>query len=545
MRVFEQQPAAGGLADDTAWAGQEARRRLGEHAAPEAWLALRARLGLGRLAEREPALRPWLTRAGGPGLLGGAGGAGGAGGGGVGGGPWRVTWLLLPLAAMLGLLGDALGSTRAINLLAPPLLALLAWNFAVYALMLGAALRRIGSLGRQGSHGTVGNEPVGLLRRRLLFWANLAQAKGQARMTRLLAGAAGGAAPSAAALSALARFGADWQRASQPLQVARLAARLHAAAACLALGTVGSLYARGLVFDYRAGWDSTFLHASAVHHLLGWVLGPAAALSGQVLPSAQALAGLRLATGGSESAAPWIHLWALTLVLAVVLPRLALAAWAAWQARRRATRLALPTDAAGTTSHDDANATNPSSPGDLQRLMRGATGQPLPVLVLPYSYALDAGRQAALARVLEANLGPGVLMQLMASLPMGAEDDLPRWLPTPATLASSPKRRPSSSPTSSPAATTVVALFALTATPERETHGAFVRALAAHFRGQAVLRVMVDTAGFRARFVGGDGALRLAQRQAAWQSLMQELGVLPLFIDLGTPLSGAQAAAMD
>ena len=503
LRAFERTPASGWTVDDAERVGAQAHRLLGERAAPTAWLCQRARLGLARLAERDSHLAPWLT--------------GAARSAGSGAAHWRAGGLLLLLATGLGLGAESLGAARVINLLAPPLLALLTWNLVVYAALLGAALWP-GHAARPPRHGRLTRLPkpphtpaaAGLtspLRRWLLrqFAATQARWDQQHRPK-----SAPGGPPSDAARQALACFGRDWLALSLPLQTSRLAAWLHAAAAALALGAVASQYARGLVFDYRAGWDSTFLDAAAVHQVLAGVLGPAAALSGLALPDVPTLAGLRLASGGGEGAARWIHLWTLTLMLAVVLPRALLAAWAGGRARRLAADLPLP-----------------AGLDDLQRLLRSASGQALPVTVLPYSYALDAQRQAALAVVLDAQLGPGVLPQVRPSLPLGAEDDLARWL---SGLPDPPPGPPGSQDG------LVVALFALTATPERETHGAFVQALAAHLPGPGALRVMVDESGFRARLGGvgtaGAGADRLAQRRTVWRELLQPLGLLPMFIDL-------------
>ncbi len=461
------------------WAGAEARRRLGEQASPPAWLAERARLRLARLGEQQPAWRPVLDAAG---LSSGR--------------AWAPAWLLA--AALLGALGEQVGSSRFIHLLAPPLLGLLLWNGAVYGLLLAQALRRRSAITAAITPGSVAGSaacpaavaPSGALRRTLLGLA----IRGRARL------AAAGSALDAPRAAAYARFQRDWLALSAPWQAARALALLHAAAAALALGALASWYARGLVLDYRAAWDSTFLDASQVRLLLGWVLGPAAALTGQPLPDTAALASLRAADGGGESAARWIHLWSLTLLAAVVLPRMALAAWAAWRARQWSQRLPLPDD------------------DGLRRLLRSASGQRLTLAVLPYSYRLAASREPALSQQLDHLWGPGVLMQLQPSLPMGAEDELPRHLPA-------------------PLAARVVVLFAMTATPERETHGAFLRALAAlRGPGAAPLDVLVDESGFRQRLAGATLAERLAQRRAAWQALLDAVGPAPLaarFIDLG------------
>ena len=60
----------------------------------------------------------------------------------------------------------------------------------------------------------------------------------------------------------------------------RIAALLHVAAAAVAIGLLGSMYLRGLVLDYRAGWQSTFLQADTVQRVLSTLLAPATALTG-------------------------------------------------------------------------------------------------------------------------------------------------------------------------------------------------------------------------------------------------------------------------
>ena len=450
-----------GAADD--WAGTEARRRLGEQTSPEAWLAERARLRLQRLAEQQPAWRPVLDAAA---LSTGRG--------------WAA-WLLVAAAAV-GAMGEQLGSSRTIHLLAPPLLGLLLWNLLVYAWLAVQALR-------QRPIDASAHAPSGAWRRSALGL----MASGRARLAHA------GSTLDAPRAAAFARFQHDWLALSAPWQACRVAAWLHAAAAALALGALASWYARGLVLDYRAGWDSTFLTADQVRTLLGGVLGPAAALTGQPLPDAAALAALRGANGGSESAARWIHLWSLTVLAVVVLPRSALAAWQGWRARSLSSQLPLPDD------------------DGLRRLLRAASGQRITVMVLPYSYQLDTARQAALVQQLDRWWGPGLVAQLQPGLAMGSEDDLPAHLP-----ADLPVR--------------VAVVFALTATPERETHGAFLRALAAH-RGAGALpaEVLVDESGFRQRLAGASLGERLAQRRAAWQALLEPIGLQPRFVDLGAP----------
>ena len=469
VRAVETAPARDAAAlwrdEDAAWAGAEARRRVGEHASAETYLAARADLALQRLGERDAAWRSDPLR--------------------PGQGALAIGLVSMGLVLAAAIVGNVLGPERRINLLAPPVLGLLAWNLLVYVALAIGALRRW-------------REPAVVNHATGAGWA------GVVRRISAAVAARAGAAPMAAVR---ARHAADWALASASLQAHRMAVGLHGAAALLALGVVLSMYLFGLALDFRAGWDSTWLDASQVQRLLQTVFGPAAALGGIELPDASALARLRWAEGSAgESAARWIHLYALTLAGVVIVPRVLLAAMAWMRARRAARQIALPLDAPY-----------------FKRLLRERPAQPWPVTVLPYSYRLGAEQQAALGPALAAALGAGAQARLVASLPLGAEDELARHLP--ADLADN-----------------VALLFAATATPERETHGAFVQAMAA-WRPAASpsalrassLSVLVDESGLRRQFgAAGDAALRLRQRREAWQRMLQALSLpAPHFVDLG------------
>ena len=449
IRAFESAPSHVWSADDAAWASAEARRMEGERAPFERFLARRAEFASARLARRDTT----------------AGVASAA----LGPHAW-LGWLAVMLAFALGAASDAIGPGGRINILAPPLLAALVWNFAVYLVLL---LRFVGALRMDLAPGP--------LRRWFL--------RASAWVGRTMGGGA------ALADSARGRFVADWMSASGALQGARVALTLHAGAAAFVIGALLSLYVRGIAFEYRAGWDSTFLTPSAVHRVLQTVLGPAAELSGLALPDVDRVAQLRFSAGTGENAARWIHLYSLTLGLAIVVPRALLAAIAAWRMGSLTRRFPLAFD-------DDY----------FMRLRRAFSGEVIEALVLPYSYRVVPEAAKGLASAVESIVGPPISLSLTPPLPQGAEDDLQPWL-------------------GSPAKRLIVALFAATATPERETHGAFVRALAAH-PAVARLIVLIDEAEFRHRFTGSDGARRLAERRAAWQRMLGDEGAEAVFVDL-------------
>jgi hypothetical protein len=372
---------------------------------------------------------------------------------------------VLLLAALAGLGADALGAGHRVNLLAFPLLALIAWNFAVYAAVACAPLfaRRAPRLGR-------------VLARASLWLAE--------RRVRL-------AAPEEARwlAASLERFARHWSRTAGPLLAARARRLLHVGALGFAAGMIAGMYVRGLVFDYRASWESTFLDAPQVAQLLGAVLRPAARLldllagapRSEPLLSVESLAALR-APEGSGTAAPWIHLWAATACFAIVLPRAALAIAAGLRARRLAGALTPPLEEAY-----------------YLRLLAADRGEGVRVAVLPYSHRLSPRSTDALLELLHDLFGSRAQLSVGEPLPYGAD-------PPPEALGEAAR----------------VAVFNLAQPPEHEVHGAFLEALTLGAR--APLLVLLDEEGYRAR-LGADGSERLAQRRRAWERTAREAGL--------------------
>jgi hypothetical protein len=361
-------------------------------------------------------------------------------------------WVLAAIAigAVVGAATDAIGpGERFVNLLALPVWGVVAWNLVVYALLAWGALAR---------------KPSGGALRRLLQ----------------------------------RRLGDDAASAvSAPLNGARAVLLLHAAALSLALGLLAGMYVRALVFDYRAGWQSTFLDGAAVHAWLSTLLAPASTLSGIPLPDVAALQAMRVVPGqgATASAAPWIHLYAVTLTLVVIVPRTLLALWQGFRAARLARRF--PVDL-GTPY--------------FQRLLRHQRGASAAVEVRPHAQTPGASAVLGLRRLLAAVFGDALKLEIAATCAHGAEDNAP--------------------PATASAAT--IALFDLSATPEAESQGRFVQALG----GAPVL--LVDETAFRARF--GAGGARHTERRAAWKQFAQGLQRPIVFVDLQQPdLAAAQS----
>ncbi|MBS0444753.1 MAG: DUF2868 domain-containing protein [Proteobacteria bacterium] len=441
--------------DDAGWATRAALQEPDAAGLPpEVYLARRARHALQRLAPREPGLRRWLARR-----------------------LWRPQWIVVTAIAafVLGIAADTIGSGQRIDLLSPPLWGVMAWNACVY---LAALAFLLAHLARRHA------AAPGPLRRVV-----------ERGLRRGLP----------AQDDASRRFAGLWLRASAPLSAQRAALLMHVGAAALALGLIAGMYARGLVLDYRAAWESTFLSAETVHAGLALLLGPASAATGIALPDVAGIAAMQTVHGSTTpgaSAAPWIHLLATTLLGFVVLPRWVLALIAGTRARYLARRHALPLD-------------DPY----FQRLLRAQRGDAARVVVLPYAQTPGAQAALNLRTLLAASLGDTMTLRIAATIPHGAEDDAVLDVAADTTLA--------------------IALFDLAATPEAENQGRFIARSAAALPAGAATMVLVDEAAFVRRF--GRTGDRLPQRRAAWRQLVEPLGGEPVFADLDSASSDRTA----
>jgi len=465
IRAFETAPATPQWdEDDREWASRTAAGIEGENASAEAFVSRRAGLAAERLAGRVPAVAHALAAV-----------------------EWRPAagWLVVAAAFLAGMLLDAVSADQRINILAPPILAILVWNLAVYLLLVFRAL-----LGARPPPAQDSAAHPGLMQRliaRLMLGVPRSLLKADAD------------AP-------LVVFVRQWLQAASSLNTSRALSVLHYAAAAFAFGALAGLYTRGLAFEYLAGWESTFLKVEHVHGLLQFVLGPAAFMTGIPLPDAARLAAIRLPSGTGENAASWIHLYAVTVLLVVGLPRVALGGWEALLARRKAVRLQVPlTD------------------GYFQNLQRRHSGDAAHVRVVPYSYRLSTEGTRGLKRLMQMVYGDETEVAVSPPVTLGGEDRL--LAPASASAA------PASTSTPAPGAALTVALFSLAATPEAENHAAFLAALAGTLPAEATIVALVDESSFIRRFGAASG--RLADRRATWRRILaSRVDIEPVFVSL-------------
>ncbi len=195
-------------------------------------------------------------------------------------------WLLFSGAAVLGYALTELGERGQINLLALPLVVILLWNVLVFATSM------LGIIGPQ--------QPPAWL----LAWFR--------RKDR-------------GALRVFQERALPFSALSASISVKQW---LHLGALFLALGSIAGLYAKGWSTEYRAVWESTLLDEEGARRFFALLFAPAAKVFGLGIPLDE-LAEMRAGAGRPDvvgaSALPWIHLYAGTLVLVAVLPRLVLA----------------------------------------------------------------------------------------------------------------------------------------------------------------------------------------------------------------------------
>ncbi len=378
----------------------------------------------------------------------------------------RRSWIALGwlAAAAAGYVLAGLGQQAEFNLLALPLVGLLLWNAVV---MLWALLLEL----RQSQ-----DSPM-------LTW--LAQRVSSAEPDRPLAEAGepltGISVDQRFALLAQTPAMERWQR--------RFRAWLHVAAALMALGSIVGLYARGWSHEYRAVWESTILSVEKAQLFLGTLFRPASALLGVEIPLHE-LRDMHRTGGVAQQPSPaltWLHLYAGSLLVLVVLPRLALAGFTVW---RTHAVLAGQMRRLGWQSY-------------LVRTLRAVEGGQETVTVLVHGGHGTPAHQEVWARGVRERFGQ-MIQPEFGVIPHGEEDDFTAsWKP--------PQPR-------------VALVFNLATTPEAEVQRRLVleiyRALQSAQRG-AELLVLLDATSIGNRW----SPEKWAGREKLWTDLLAGIGV--------------------
>ena len=376
---------------------------------------------------------------------------------------WQPTTMLLVLAVglVVGASTNAFGPSHHVSVLAFPLATILGWNLLAYGAFI---LRSVRMLSRG---------PAAPRLARLGQWLEGLRLSHLAR--RL-----GASTRSAVVADAVQRFQRLWMPTAAPLIAARVRMLLHVGAFAMALGAIAGMYVSGIAFEYRATWESTWLDAQDVQRYVNVVLGPAARVLGMPVPDVTPLRG----PVGEGDARPWIHLWATTLGLFVLLPRAGLAAFEVLTAARLSRRLRV---------HVDASYA--------RRALHSGRGATTVVEVVYYSCAPERALRDRLHTMLQEHAGARAVIREGASLEYG---DDPGQIALP-----------------EPAPGVIAVVFPLAQTPEPEVHGKFIERLRERLDAAGrELVVVLEIATYRKR---AGSEMRVTERRATWERLLRSV----------------------
>ncbi len=384
----------------------------------------------------------------------------------------------IPVAALfLGLTADTLASSRRIDLLAIPVFTLLLWNLVIYALLVARQFHRCEGAG-------------------LLDWIS-------ARIASL------GFEPRSGQTELWPRirneFVRTWQTASMPLLLERTKIIFHAAAIAAIAGVIAGMYLRGIAFEYRAGWGSTFLSAESMHALLATLLGPAAWVTGIPIPDAQHLKSISWHINpAGEKAGDWIHLYAATCALFIIAPRLMLGILSLTKLRQ------LRTDFPIDTSAFALPAQSVLADSDSPKARR--------ICVIPFNLELTSRSRDLIRLYAFGEAGGPVNIDYREPIAYGDEERYFRQF-------DGGKKAPER----------YVIVFNLSSTPETEVQGIVARGLmtiAANHTPVSAPSVYVDGTAFMDRF-GGEAsyAHRLQDRKQTWTQFLKNYKIKPLFLN--------------
>ena len=379
-----------------------------------------------------------------------------------------IGWALVVVCLIVGFFSNKLGDQKIIDVLAFPLLGLVAWNLLVYFFILIGRLKK-------------GSGPG--------WMTKLFEAIGERAASKKIA------VPEEGALAkGLRNFAANWLQVTAASRESRIRAMLHLAAAVLVAGVVGGMYWKGLAVEYKAGWESTFISKpEPVQQFYGVLFKPASAVSGIPAPTLEEVGAAR---SGQGDAAKWIHLFALTVLLFVFVPRLLLAIFS-W---RRARRL---------ESDLDVESVDPHYFRRLEKINQGGNAV---ALVVPHRIDPKSSLREAVRMRLHDLWGGALVIEFAESVGYGDEEDAQECIPKEHEI------------------TYIVPLMSLASTPEDESQGLLVDTLKAAAPDAEIL-VLLDPASFIERLEGlPEKDRRLKEREEAWERMLDGRSVSSGFL---------------
>lgn len=408
--------------------------------------------------------------------------------------PWWLSQAALAAVFIAGVVADTLTSSGRIDIIAFPLLGLFLWNLAIYGMLAarwfvafkkkekGVRLSRLSAWFPQKLFA-------------ILPWPDFPKEEGKKQPEGIWRAAAGS-------------FAIPWLKLERPMFHERLKILLHGAAIAAVAGMALNMYLKGLNFEYRAGWSSTFIReAESLRGLLGVIFGPASWLTGIALPDAAGLRAMNWsANPQGENAADWIHLYAATALL-VMSPRLILIGLSALRGWRAGREVQLDGLDAPLLSKVETTLVPTAT---LER-----------VCIVPYNHTCSPVFRDSFRKELFERSSERFQLDYLDRVNYGLEAEYAAGLDVDALKCRS-----------------LLVVFNLSSTPEEEVQGMFLDRLVQMTRQSqrhAEIEVWMDESSFSERFRGGAGfADRLQQRRAAWTRMLAKREMKPEFIDIVT-----------
>ncbi len=418
------------------------------HRQEDEFFANRAEFLLAKLSGKFPAVAKWLSRGTTSARFG------------------LIALAVILVAAAIGFFTNELGPPGRVNILHFPLIGILLWSLIVYLFELFLLF----SSKRQRFDSGIVHGLVNLLNKRQEKPVSEDNPEEQ-----MVAGAT-------------AVFENRWRQFLFPIWGAKVKSLLHLTALTLAAAAIAGMYVKGLGNEYTAVWQSTFFEkGEQLRPVLKTVLGPAAAISGGEIPSGTELDEIHLSAKNpeetGENASRWIHWYAITIGMFVILPRLILCL--IWNVK------------AGSLSRNIPF--RETSKRYYERLLAISSGKSLPVSVLPYAHKPGEAIRRKVLHTVEEMFNRPIALSWEDAVPFGEEEDLDLDLED--------------------GAQNVLLLFNFSSTPERETHLTLYQSLLKH-QATDQLAVFLDAEAFdRKSSTFADAEDRRANRLQSWETL--------------------------
>jgi hypothetical protein len=257
--------------------------------------------------------------------------------------PTPLTLPICLIALVVGFATNLLGPAEKIHVVRNPVLLLVAWNLFVYLVLFLALLAKprkkhltVSSSSNPAGAKQPTNNPPGAGAEAKINISRLVQFF-MPGLWHFFHRVAMGVGEKKKLADVVSRFSVNWYAVAAPLVVARWEVLLHLGALFLATGAVAGMYFQGLFQGYQAIWSSTFITGeSSVVKFVHLLFGPSLLVSDLLgLGLASEIDVARLLSPQGDKAAAWIHLFAITVLLIILIPRAALAAWQWRNIKRR------------------------------------------------------------------------------------------------------------------------------------------------------------------------------------------------------------------